>query len=73
MEAAFIKAVHVQVSNLRSSLIKGHKVMVCASTLLPGHPTSPPSVSSLSSMPTSPPVLLLEPLGAAYGRPSLSS
>lgn len=39
LEASYVRAVNVQVFNLKISLIKGYKVMVCASAHLSGPPT----------------------------------
>lgn len=75
LEASYVRAVHVQVFNLRISLIKGHKVMVRASAHLPGpHTSSPLRASSLPVLTgAGPPVRLLEPLGVAHTRPSPGS
>lgn len=48
LEASYVRAVHVQVFNLRISLIKGHKVVVRASAHLPG-PHIPPSAQRFFS------------------------
>lgn len=72
LEASYVKAVHVQVFNLRISLIKGHKVVVRASAHLPG-PTPPPAQHLCTSLPAGPPIWLLEPLGVAHSRSSPSS
>lgn len=67
LEASYVRAVHVQVFNLRISLIKGHKVMVRSSAHLPGpHAPSPLRGSSLPVLTgAGPPVRLLEPLGGS--------
>lgn len=44
LEASYVKAVHVQVFNLKSSLIKGHRIVVRASAYLLG--PKPPAHSA---------------------------
>lgn len=56
LEASYVKAVHVQVFDLRISLIKGRKVMVCASPCLPD--LTPPTILSTRTA-----VRLVEPVG----------
>lgn len=56
MEAVYVKAVHVWVLDLRISLIKGRRVMVCAAPCLPD-PTLPCTLSTGTA------AVLLKPLG----------
>lgn len=69
LEVSHVKAVHIQVFNLKISLIKGHKVTVRASAYLLV-PTPPPCSAPLlcPSLPAGPPVWLVEPLGITRSR-----